>query len=209
MTVIPMDDSPPALAPRAAPVTGAALTLSFGLLLGLGVQGGVLLAMAAQDQLPQAARLVADAVQLLAWTTLACIALVASRAVGRAHPVLALLPGLVLVPVAVIAARVLQIETLAALTGGDVHAALPWLDAAIKAGEFALLGGVLWLLARERAGGLAHVLAGVGLGALACAVLGVLRPDATALPGLIIELAVPAGAAAVVFLVGKLARDAA
>ena len=46
MTVIPMDDSPPALAPRAAPVTGAMLTLGFGLLLGLGVQGGVLLAMA-------------------------------------------------------------------------------------------------------------------------------------------------------------------
>lgn len=209
MTAIPMPASPPDLASRAAPVTGAMLTLGLGLQLGLAVQGGLLLAAAAQDQLPQAARLFADAAQLMTWTLAACIALVASRGMARAHPALALLPGLALMPVAILAARVLQIETLVALSGRDIHGALPWAAALIKAVEFALLGGVLWLLARQRAGGLAHVLAGAGVGGLACAAVGLLLPAADPVPGVITGLAVPAGAAAVAFLVSRLARTPA
>lgn len=206
MSAISIDDSLPAVA-GPGPVTRVLLTVSLGLVLGLGVQGGVLLAMAAQDQLPQSARLFADAAQLLAWATAACVALVASQAAGRTHPALALLPGLCLVPLAVLGARGLQIETLAALTGGDIHGALPWAGAAIKAVEYALLGGVLWLLARQRAGFLAHALAGAGLGGLACAAVVTLLPGvADPLSRVIAEIVVPAGAAAVVFLVDRLSR---
>lgn len=210
MNAVPMDVSPTVPDSRAAPVTGLVLAISLGLLLGLAVQGGLLLVLAARDELPQSARLFADAAQLMSGTLLACIALVVSRAAGRAHPALALLPGLLLMPVAVVGARALQIETLAALTGRDIHGALPWAAAAVQGVAFALLGGLLCLLARQRAGGFAQALAGAGIGALACAALGPSLPDGAAtVPEVVTGIAVPAGAAAVAFLVGRLAHDSA
>lgn len=210
MTAVPMDDSPTTLAPRTAPFTGAVLTLGLGLQLGLALQGGLLLAQAAQDSLPQAERLFADSAQLLAWTLAACIALVASRVLGRVHAALALLPGLVLMPVAMLGARVLQIEVLVALSGGDIHGALPWAGALVQGVAFALLGGLLCLLLHRRAGGFAHVLAGAGVGALACAAAGLALPaPADPVASLVTGIVVPAGAAAVVFLVTRLARTPA
>ncbi len=183
------------------------LSLSLCLALGLLVQGLVLLAMAAQDTLPQTPRLLADAVRLLVLCAGTGLVLTVAVAVAKTRGALAAVIALLGAPLAFLLARSAQITTLGAVTGADIHGATPWLAAALHGLAFGLLAVLLPVLARRGAGVLAYASTGAALGGLAFGIGLALLPTAgDLLPRAIAEIGVAGGIAAIVFLVSRIGR---
>jgi hypothetical protein len=189
------------------PMPPLLLTLSLCLGLGLGVQGLVMLGLAAQDSLPQAPRLLADAVRLL--VLCGGTGLVLAIAAGLAKARGAVAAGLVLVsaPLVFLLARAVQIATLGGLTGADIHGATPWADAALHGAVFSLLAAALPVLAREGAGLKAPACLGAALGSVAFAVEWATLPgDAELLPRAIADIGVAASVALALSLAPRIGR---
>ena len=206
MSALPMSEAfPRAGRDRALPPM--LLTLSLCLGLGLGLQALVMLAMAGQDQLPQAPRLLADAARLLALCAGTGLALVIAAGVSKGRWGLATGIAGGGAALAFLLARSLQIATLGALTGGDIHGATPWAGAALHAAVFALLAGLLPRLMREGAGLQAPVGLGAALGGVAFALDWATRPgDADLLSRAIVQIGVAAGLALALALAPRIGR---
>ncbi len=183
------------------------LTLSLCLGFGLGVQALVMLAMAGQGQLPQAPRLLADAARLLVLCAGTGLGLVIAAGVSKGRWGLAMGLAGIGAALAFLLARFIQIATLRALTGGDIHGAMPWADAALHGLVFALLAGALPLLAREGAGLRAPACLGAALGSIAFAVEWATLPgDADLLTRALMDIGVAAGLALALSLAPRIGR---
>ncbi len=122
----------------------------FGVLLGLSIESMLLAIQFLQGQLPESVRIVADTVQKISWSSLVCATLAAGQAVTRGKLAIAGVVGLLGAPVAFLLARSLHKAMLEILGGETASAAIPWLGAAIKGVEYALLGAaILWLAKRD------------------------------------------------------------
>lgn len=206
MSALPMFE-PFTRAGRDRPLPPLLLTLSLCLGFGLGLQALVMLAMASQGQLPQAPRLLADAARLLVLCAGTGLGLVIAAGVSNGRRGLAMALAGVCAALAFLLARVTQIATLAALTGGDIHGATPWVDAALHGVVFALLAGALPRLAREGAGLRASAGLGAALGSVAFAVAWATGPgDADLLSLTIVHIGVATGLALALSLAPRLGR---
>jgi hypothetical protein len=122
----------------------------FGVLLGLSIESMLLAIQFLQGQLPESVRIVADTVQKISWSSLVCAILAAGQGVTRGKLAMAGVIGLLGAPVAFLLARSLHKAMLEILGGEAASAAIPWLGAAIKGVEYALLGAaILWLAKRD------------------------------------------------------------
>ncbi|MGE0640097.1 MAG: hypothetical protein AB7G12_06165 [Thermoanaerobaculia bacterium] len=139
-------------------------------LLGLAVEGAVLLTVAAFGGALAAKPATADLVQKLSWSVMVCVALALARTAARASAPLMSLAGLLAAPAAFAIARGLHKGAAQALGLAAVAAATapsPLVIASFRGIEYALLGFTISWLSRKSWGGVgAHAIAGFAAGLL-------------------------------------------
>jgi hypothetical protein len=131
--------------------------------LGLVMEGILLLAGAGLGQSLGLGKLAADLVRNVTWSAFVCVGLAVGTTVAKARLPLAGLAGLLAAPTAFEVSRTLHKGTLEALAvSGDATAPPALLVAVIKGIEYGCLGmAVAWLGSRSWGGAAAH--AGLGL----------------------------------------------
>ena len=131
--------------------------------LGLVMEGVLLLAGAGLGQSLGLGKLAADLVRNVTWSAFVCVGLAVGTTVAKARLPLAGLAGLLAAPTAFEVSRTLHKGTLEALAvSGDATAPPALLVAVIKGIEYGCLGmAVAWLGSRSWGGAAAH--AGLGL----------------------------------------------
>lgn len=134
--------------------------------LGLGMEALLLGATALLGEAPGAAAFVAEAASFVSWSVLVCAGLSAGDAAARGRAGLAGAIGAAVAPVAFFAARAAHAGMAQALDVDPAAAAIPpALVAVTKAGEYAVLAGVVAALGRRAvASPAAHAGAGLAVG---------------------------------------------
>ncbi|HET7479161.1 MAG TPA: hypothetical protein VFJ72_06560 [Rubrobacteraceae bacterium] len=154
-----------------APGPGFASTLLrvawLAILLGLGMEGLLILLGTGLGDALGLGQLAADLVRNVSWSVFVCVGLAIGVTVAKARLPVAGLIGFLAAPVAFEVSRVVHrgaLEALAA-TGGVSEGTSPFLIAAIKALEYGALGlAISWLGQRSWAGVMAHALTGLAVG---------------------------------------------
>ena len=183
--------------------------------LGLVMEGILLLAGAGLGESLGAGKLAADLVRNVSWSAFVCVGLAVGTTVAKARLPFAGLAGLLAAPTAFEVSRTLHKGTLEALAvSGDATAPPALLVAVIKGVEYGCLGmAVAWLGSRSWGGLAAH--AGLGLlvgtvfgGTLVAVTLAFVpaTPVAALISQGINELFFPIGCSLVLFSAGALAE---
>jgi hypothetical protein len=181
--------------------------------LGLVMEGILLLAGAGLGQSIGLGKLAADLVRNVSWSAFVCVGLAVGTTVAKARLPLAGLAGLLAAPTAFEVSRTLHKGTLEALAvSGDATAPPALLVAVIKGVEYGCLGmAVAWLGSRSWGGAAAHaglgLLVGTVFGGTLVAVTLAFVP-ATPVAALVLqginELLFPVGCSLVLFSAGAL-----
>ena len=167
-----------------------------GILLGLFIEGGVLLVQLLQDRLPDTVGIIADTVQKISWSSLICATLAAGQGAARGKIAAAGIVGLIGAPIAFLLARSLHKAMLELLGKASTVTATAWVGAGIKGIEYALLGALLLWLAERDAGWKWHAAMGAAVGVASyLLVLWWLPAGGDAVQRAIIEIVHPIGCA--------------
>lgn len=139
------------------------------ILLGLAMEVILILLGTALGDALGLGKLTADLVKNVSWSLFVCGGLAVGTTIAKARLPLAGLAGLLAAPIAFEVSRVLHkgtLEMVAASSGASVGAS-PFLIAAVKGLEYAVLGiAISWLAQRSWAGAMAYALTGLLIGAV-------------------------------------------
>ena len=145
----------------------------FAILLGLALQGVLLLAALGFGRELQLNAVIAETVNKVAWAFLVCFGLALGAASSRAGPKIFAIAGLLAAPIAFVLARALHKSIAQALdVAGAGSSESVLLFATLKAVEYGCLGYLLALVAQRYGAGL-YSFTGVGLaiGFVFCAIV--------------------------------------
>ena len=174
-----------------------------GVLLGLAIELLLLLVLGLAGKMPPLLTIVADTLQKMTWSTLVCAALAAAQTLVRVQALGMAAAGLLGAPVALLLARSVHKAVTTALDAPAAQAATPWLLAGLKGVEYAILGFLLYWLAKRASGLRAYAVAGAALGLIFFLLLTWLMPlDGGLQPELmraINEVLHPVGCALVIY----------
>lgn len=174
-----------------------------GVLLGLAIELLLLLVLGLAGKMPPLFTIIADTLQKMTWSTLVCAALAAAQTLVRVQALGMAAAGLLGAPVALLLARSVHKAVTAALDAPAAQAATPWLLAGLKGVEYAILGFLLYWLAKRASGLRAYAVAGAALGLIFFLLLTWLMPlDGGLQPELmraINEVLHPVGCALVIY----------
>jgi hypothetical protein len=209
--------SPNASAPAAPPALGATLlrVAWLSVLLGLAMEGILLLLGSGLGEALGAGTIAADLARNVSWAVFVCVGLAIGTTVAKSQLPLIGLTGLLAAPTAFEVSRVVHKgvgEALSAPADASTTSAL--LIAFVKALEYGFLGiAVGWLAERAWAGAAAYAAAGLVAGLIFGGTIVSLRVAASgALPAVAIvtqafnEILFPVGCALVLFAAGAVAK---
>jgi hypothetical protein len=136
------------------------------LLLGLILEVLLLLVLGLAGKLPSLVTIVADTLQKMTWSTLVCAALAAAQTLRKVRtPAGMATAGLLGAPIALLLARAAHKAVTTALDAAPAGAAAaPWMLAGLKGLEYAVLGLLLYWLAKRASGLRAYAASGAALG---------------------------------------------
>lgn len=135
-----------------------------GVLLGLAIELLLLLVLGLAGKMPPLLTIIADTLQKMTWSTLVCAALAAAQTLVRVQALGMAAAGLLGAPIALLLARSVHKAVTAALDAPAAQAAAPWLLAGLKGVEYAILGFLLYWLAKRASGLRAYAGSGAALG---------------------------------------------
>jgi hypothetical protein len=159
---------PPPLADTATPelIPRLMRIAWMGVLLGLVIELLLLLVLGLAGKMPPLVTIVADTVQKMTWSTLVCAALAAAQTLRNVRtPGAMATAGLLGAPIALLVARAAHKAVNTALDAAPAaQTATPWLLAGLKGLEYAVLGLLLYRLAKRASGLRAYAVSGAVLG---------------------------------------------